>query len=169
MNMHTPAEVVTALRALADDFSVMEPTTFPDLAVSVSVQVCGWSATTDAQRIEAVDAFAVAAAGTPGVPAGMANGSWHHTVDHNDGRRQDGLRVAVLTSITPDETHEGLFGECIDRPGRAYRVARIGTTVATEVGYDKAQVTSYGSVEQARAGFAEQVARFAEQGAGVAA
>src|SRR5262249_10855775 len=96
-HMHTPAEVAAALRALADDLDATASLPALDLLVSLDIHVCRWVGT-PADRIAAVDAFAVALVGVPGETERMHDGTWHHRLPckRRNGRAK-GVSLGVFT------------------------------------------------------------------------
>lgn len=99
---NTPAQVVAALRAVADDLAAMPAAVLPDLVVSVDIQASA-SAGTNAERAAAVDALATALTGHPGQTEVSPSGGAYHRMPFDRRHRPDGLHLAIFTALLGEE------------------------------------------------------------------
>jgi hypothetical protein len=99
-DLRRPNHIAAGLRRLADDLAAMPDDELPTATVSVSIQFCSWSGTSDEERQAAVDAVSKQLLGILGEPRKMRNGTWQHTTpyDHR-ADRDDGIRIGVFTAL----------------------------------------------------------------------
>ena len=96
--LHTPVEIATALRTIADRLDAMTPAVLPALSVGLDIQVCAWSTDDQSARIGAVDAMARAILDLSGQTRRLKNGKRYHTTPYTDDTLIAGIDVSVYTA-----------------------------------------------------------------------
>lgn len=94
----TAADVVTALRAIADKISTLGDAPLPNLYVSIALQPSGG----EEAQVAAVDAIGGALYGGPGCDVEMSGGNFHHDAKGYI----NGVAVDAYCRVTNPEVRE---------------------------------------------------------------
>ncbi len=97
--LHTAAEIAAALRAVAVRLDAMPDTELPDLAVTLSIQVCEWSTTDVAARIAAIDALAAATVAAPATTQQLGDGGWLNRTGSTPAPDTGGIDISVYGAV----------------------------------------------------------------------